>query len=135
MNPPPAARGSQETGFTQPRGHSFAQPCKCLDKNILLTIASNRLRNGIPFCAMASLKRAITWKGNIRLLQIFCFCFFLSLLSSKGYLCCHDSLSFCNKGAFCTQAIFPSAESFVSLESRYNTMISASCTLGCSLQL
>ena len=27
MNLPPAARGSQVSGFTQPRDHSFAQPC------------------------------------------------------------------------------------------------------------
>ena len=27
VNSPPAAGGSQETGFTQPRDHSFAQPC------------------------------------------------------------------------------------------------------------
>ena len=27
MNSPPAARGSQEAGFTQPRPHSFAQLC------------------------------------------------------------------------------------------------------------
>ena len=30
MNSPPAARGSQEMGFTQPQDHSFAQPCTCL---------------------------------------------------------------------------------------------------------
>ena len=27
VNSPPAAGGSQEEGFTQPRAHSFAQPC------------------------------------------------------------------------------------------------------------
>ena len=27
VNSPPAARRSQEAGFTQPRAHSFAQPC------------------------------------------------------------------------------------------------------------
>ena len=31
VNSPPAARGSQEAGFTQPRAHSFAQPCKGTD--------------------------------------------------------------------------------------------------------
>ena len=29
VNSPPAAGGSQEAGFTQPRAHSFAQPCIC----------------------------------------------------------------------------------------------------------
>ena len=33
VNSPPATRGSQEVGFTQPREHSFAQPCK--DRHIL----------------------------------------------------------------------------------------------------
>ena len=28
VNSPPAPRGSQEAGFTQPRAHSFAHPCK-----------------------------------------------------------------------------------------------------------
>ena len=28
VNSRPAARGSQEAGFTQPRDHSFAQPCR-----------------------------------------------------------------------------------------------------------
>ena len=27
VNSPPAAGGSQEAGFPQPRAHSFAQPC------------------------------------------------------------------------------------------------------------
>ena len=27
---PPAARGSQEAGFTQPRAHLIADPCKCV---------------------------------------------------------------------------------------------------------
>ena len=27
VNSPPAARGCQEAGYTQPRAHSFAQPC------------------------------------------------------------------------------------------------------------
>ena len=30
VNSTPAARGSQEAGFTQPRAHSFPQPCKRL---------------------------------------------------------------------------------------------------------
>ena len=29
VNSPHAAGGSQEAGFTQPRAHSFAQPCRC----------------------------------------------------------------------------------------------------------
>ena len=30
MNSPPAARGSQEAGFTQPKAHLLADPCKYL---------------------------------------------------------------------------------------------------------
>ena len=36
VNSPPAARGSQEAGFTQPRAHSFAQPCTAAKRNVSL---------------------------------------------------------------------------------------------------
>ena len=31
VNSPPAARGSQKAGFTQPRAHLLAKPCKSCD--------------------------------------------------------------------------------------------------------
>ena len=31
----PVARGSQEAGFTQPRAHSFAQPCTVVSESYL----------------------------------------------------------------------------------------------------
>ena len=48
--------------------------------------------------------------------QFASFILFLSLLSSKGNLSCHDSLSFGDQSTFSTSTILPSAVSFVSLQ-------------------
>ena len=48
--------------------------------------------------------------------QFASFVLFLSLLSSKGNLSCHDSLSFGDESTFSTSTILPSTVSFVSLK-------------------
>ena len=45
----PAARGSQEAGFTQPRAHSFAQPCTCTPPQVAAVDAGSVVGRTSPF--------------------------------------------------------------------------------------
>ena len=47
VNSPPAASGSQEAGFKQPRDHSFAQPCSA--RPVLLHFKGVARALSVPF--------------------------------------------------------------------------------------
>ena len=58
VNSLPAARGSQEAGFTQPRVHSFAQPCteNPSYSDILLTVSLFGRQNTVTVSGEACIR-------------------------------------------------------------------------------